>query len=63
MASACVLEWVPDSLYNTAVSAIVAQYSKYRKELKSLPENVQFDVYYKVGETIEFLEQYRIWNC
>ncbi|KAK2193494.1 hypothetical protein NP493_12g07051 [Ridgeia piscesae] len=48
MASACVLEWVPDSLYNTAVSAIVALYSKYRKELKSLPENVQFDVYYKL---------------
>ncbi|KAL5016659.1 hypothetical protein ScPMuIL_006248 [Solemya velum] len=48
MASACALEWVPDSLYNTAVSAIVASYSRHRRELKSLPENVQFDIYYKL---------------
>ncbi|XP_060560053.1 amyloid protein-binding protein 2-like [Ruditapes philippinarum] len=48
MASACALEWVPDSLYNMAVSAIVTTYSKYRRELKSLPENVQFDIYYKL---------------
>lgn len=49
MASACALEWVPDSLYNMAVSAIVTTYSKYRRELKALPENVQFDIYYKVS--------------
>lgn len=48
MASACALEWVPDSLYNLAVSAIVTSYSKYRRDLKALPDNVQFDVYYKV---------------
>lgn len=49
MASACALEWVPDSLFNTAVTAIVTYYSRHRKELKALPENVQFDIYYKVS--------------
>ena len=48
MASACALEWVPDSLYNMAVSATVTSYSRHRRELKLLPENVQFDIYYKV---------------
>ncbi|XP_052801330.1 amyloid protein-binding protein 2-like [Mya arenaria] len=48
MASACALEWVPDKLYNMAVSAIVTSYGKYRRELKGLPENVQFDIYYKL---------------
>jgi hypothetical protein len=46
MASA--LEWVPDSLYNTAISTVVTHYSSNRKELRTLPENVQFDIYYKV---------------
>lgn len=55
MASACALEWVPDSLYNLAVSAIVTSYSKYRRELKGLPENVQFDLYYKVKTTSQTL--------
>lgn len=48
MASACDLDWIPDSLYNMAVSAIVTSYSKHRRELKALPENVQFDIYYKL---------------
>ena len=48
MASACALEWAPDSLYNTAISTIVAYYSTHRKDLKTLPENVQFDIHYKV---------------
>ncbi|XP_074643126.1 amyloid protein-binding protein 2-like [Tubulanus polymorphus] len=46
MASA--LEWVPDSLYNTAISTVVAHYAKFRKELRTLPENVQFDIFYKL---------------
>ena len=46
--AACVLEWIPDSLYNSSISAIVVNYSKFRKDIKSLPDNVQFDVYYKV---------------
>ena len=54
MASACALEWVPDSLYNTAVSAIVSSYSRHRREIKSLPENVQFDIYYKVKRKSSF---------
>ncbi|XP_069134767.1 amyloid protein-binding protein 2-like [Argopecten irradians] len=48
MASACALEWVPDSLYNTAVSAIVSSYYRYKRDVKALPENVQFDIYYKL---------------
>ena len=48
MASACALEWAPDSLYNTAISTIVSYYSAHKRELKTLPENVQFDIYYKV---------------
>lgn len=53
MASACALHWVPDSLYNTAVSAIVASYPRGRRDLKVLPENVQFDIYYKVSHIFE----------
>ena len=49
MASACAMGWVPDSLFNMAVSAIVTSYSRHRRDLKSLPERVQFDIYYKVG--------------
>lgn len=49
MASACALEWAPDSMYNTAVSAIVASYYRHRREIKGLPSDVQFDIYYKVG--------------
>lgn len=45
---ASLLEWVPDSLYNSAISSVVTHYSRFRRELKTLPENVQFDVYYKV---------------
>ncbi|XP_013379692.1 amyloid protein-binding protein 2 [Lingula anatina] len=46
--AASALEWVPDSLFNTAISIVVKHYSKFRRELKTLPENVQFDVYYKL---------------
>ncbi|XP_076107447.1 amyloid protein-binding protein 2-like [Mytilus galloprovincialis] len=49
MASASAqLDWVPDSLYNTAVSATVASYYRHRRDVKTLPESVQFDVYYKL---------------
>ena len=46
------LQWVPDSLYNTSVAAIVATqntYNRYRRELKTLPEDVQFDIYQGVS--------------
>jgi tetratricopeptide (TPR) repeat protein len=48
MATACLLQWVPDTLYNLSVSTTVANYEKYRAEVKTLPESVQFDVYYKL---------------
>ena len=49
MASACcALAWAPESLYNTAISTIVSHYNLHNRELKTLPENVQFDIHYKV---------------
>lgn len=42
------LEWIPETLYNTAISAVVDNYSRSRRDIRSLPENIQFDVYYKV---------------
>ena len=48
MAVASELEWVPETLYNSAITAVVSTYSRHRPELRSLPENIQFDVYYKV---------------
>lgn len=48
MARATELEWAPESLYNTAISAVVMGFSKYRRELRNLTDDVIFDVYYKV---------------
>lgn len=45
------LEWIPETLYNTAISAVVDNYSRSRRDIRSLPENIQFDVYYKVRST------------
>ena len=42
------LEWIPDTLYNTAISAVVDNYSRSLPDIRSLPENIQFDVYYKL---------------
>lgn len=42
------LEWIPETLYNTAISAVVDNYGRSRRDIRSLPENIQFDVYYKV---------------
>ena len=50
-AASALLDWAPDSLYNTAISTIVTYYSTHRKDLKTLPENVQFDIHFKVSET------------
>ncbi|KFO32179.1 Amyloid protein-binding protein 2 [Fukomys damarensis] len=41
------LEWIPETLYNTAISAVVDNYIRSRRDIRSLPENIQFDVYYK----------------
>lgn len=48
------LEWIPETLYNTAISAVVDNYSRSRREIRSLPENIQFDVYYKVRAEYPF---------
>lgn len=45
------LEWIPETLYNTAISAVVDNYIRSRRDIRSLPENIQFDVYYKVRLT------------
>lgn len=45
------LEWIPETLYNTAISAVVDNYGRSRRDIRSLPENIQFDVYYKVRFT------------
>lgn len=42
------LDWIPETLYNTAISAVVDNYSRSRKDIRFLPENIRFDVYYKV---------------
>ncbi|GFO08684.1 amyloid protein-binding protein 2 [Plakobranchus ocellatus] len=48
MARATELEWAPESLYNTAISAVVLRFSEYKSELRSLTDDVIFDVYYKL---------------
>jgi len=48
MATASLLQWVPDTLYNLSVSTAVSAFTLYRAEVKTLPESVQFDVYYKL---------------
>ncbi|XP_070572060.1 amyloid protein-binding protein 2-like [Ptychodera flava] len=48
MAAASLLEWMPESLYDSAIRALVSEYSRFRKELRFLPDNIQFDIYYKL---------------
>lgn len=52
------LEWIPETLYNTAISAVVDNYSRSRRDIRSLPENIQFDVYYKVRFTSQEAQVY-----
>ncbi|XP_078682230.1 amyloid protein-binding protein 2-like isoform X2 [Branchiostoma floridae x Branchiostoma belcheri] len=46
--AAAELQWMPDSLYNSAITAVVDNYSRTRKDVRSLPDNIQFDIYYKL---------------
>jgi len=64
MATASILQWVPDSLYNLSASVIVHNYHKYRAEVKALPDSVYFDVLFKVrhGENQGVLPFRRIPN-
>lgn len=50
------LEWIPETLYNTAISAVVDNYSRSRRDIRSLPENIQFDVYYKVRRFFDYIQ-------
>jgi hypothetical protein len=39
---------IPDSLYNLGVAAVVDNYQCFKHELRILPDNLLFDLYYKV---------------
>ncbi|KQK80954.1 hypothetical protein AAES_87012 [Amazona aestiva] len=53
------LEWVPETLYNTAISAVVDSYGRARRrDIRSLPENIQFDVYYKHSSVVVFSQNH-----
>jgi hypothetical protein len=39
---------VPDSLYNLGISAVIDNYQCFKNELRILPDNLMFDLYYKV---------------
>lgn len=38
------LEWIPETLYNTAISAVLDNDIRSRRDIRSLPENIQFAV-------------------
>jgi hypothetical protein len=40
---------VPESLYNLGISAVISSYQSFKNELRILPDNLLFDLYYKVG--------------
>lgn len=54
------LEWIPETLYNTAISAVVDNYSRSRRDIRLLPENIQFDVYYKVNKQTSVIDDQHI---
>ncbi|KAG8189825.1 hypothetical protein JTE90_026128 [Oedothorax gibbosus] len=64
---AAALQWIPDSLYNSAVASVGNNYSLYEKELRTFHGGIIFDVYYKLykshdllrlGKEFEVLEQF-----
>ena len=44
---------VPDSLYNLGISAVIENYQNFKNELRVLPDNLMFDLYYKVRLTLK----------
>ncbi|CAF0924276.1 unnamed protein product [Didymodactylos carnosus] len=44
--ASCSLNWDPDSLFNLALSAVAKCFNKYLKEIKELPAEVLFDLFY-----------------
>ncbi|ELU14913.1 hypothetical protein CAPTEDRAFT_138866 [Capitella teleta] len=63
MASACDLDWVPDSLYNTAVSVVVSHFRAFKSELRLFPDNVQFDIYYQLYNKGMLVELGQEFSC
>lgn len=39
---------LPDSLYNLGISAVIDNYQCFKNEIRILPDNLMFDLYYKV---------------
>jgi len=39
---------VPDSLYNLGISAVIDNYQCFKNEIRILPDNLMFDLYYKL---------------
>lgn len=46
--AACQLTWLPDSLYNSCVSAVATAF--VNSNVKGLPQEVQFDIYMKARQ-------------
>ncbi|XP_054707927.1 amyloid protein-binding protein 2-like isoform X2 [Uloborus diversus] len=46
MASA--LHWIPDSLYNYSIAAVVSSYSSYQKDIRTFHGHLLFDILYKI---------------
>uniref|UniRef100_A0A131XIK6 Putative kinesin light chain n=1 Tax=Hyalomma excavatum TaxID=257692 RepID=A0A131XIK6_9ACAR len=42
------LEWIPDSLYNSAVTTLVNNYPIFQSDLRYLPESITFDLLYQL---------------
>jgi hypothetical protein len=39
---------VPNSLYSLGISAVIDNYQCFKNEIRILPDNLMFDLYYKV---------------
>jgi len=46
---------VPDSLYNLGISAVIDNYQCFKNEIRILPDNLMFDLYYKVRILVQIL--------
>jgi len=42
------LNWMPASLYNSSVSIIAARFHQMKRDIVSLPNNLLFDIFYKL---------------
>jgi hypothetical protein len=47
---------VPDSLYNLGISAVIDSYQCFKNEIRILPDNLMFDLYYKVRILVLVIE-------